>query len=554
MPYKLAITVAGAVSLGAYEAGVLYEIIDAISQHNQDPATPPADQVVIDVLTGASAGGMSAALLAQKLLFEKDSLAGPYTNMLYRAWVQDLDLQPLLALKPAEDPTHSILSSDYVDTLSKKYLTQRYSTHVPPTPDPHPATSGVIRLGLALSNLNGVDYTYPVRPDPKGQFTYTEFQDELTAKIDKYADNVDFWEPLRKAAVSCGAFPFAFRVKDLVRSREDYDSPNIVFPLPFETFTYTDGGVFQNQPLGLAKNLVDLEDPQHIDAERRYYLFIAPHVKGSSASNDFNEHNADFKALAGQLVNAVYGQAGFQDWIQAEEINRQIELLDQRAAALQRLLASGEIASDPLAAASGALLPLMFAGRTEGQESLAAAQERLTQQYHEGYDALALAKSESVAKVWVDSILTLETAANLGERDVMTIYGITASAAELAGAELQAFVGFFKQDYRDHDYDVGRIKAQAFLRNLGDAGMRKPDDLPPLLYTPKPFRNPANPIDHSLDGLKMQEVPKDLREAMLARLKDRADDILQEAGLNIIERDAVKLFLIDKQLKKLLAL
>ena len=34
MPYKLAITVAGGVSLGTYEAGVLYEIVDAISQHN----------------------------------------------------------------------------------------------------------------------------------------------------------------------------------------------------------------------------------------------------------------------------------------------------------------------------------------------------------------------------------------------------------------------------------------------------------------------------------------------------------------------------------------
>ena len=52
----------------------------------------------------------------------------------------------------------------------------------------------------------------------------------------------------------------------------------------------------------------------------------------------------------------------------------------------------------------------------------------------------------------------------------------------------------------------------------------------------------------------MQDVPQDLREAMLARLKDRADDILQEVGLNLIERDAVKLFLIDKQLKKVLAL
>jgi hypothetical protein len=506
------------------------------------------------VLTGASAGGVSVTLLAEKLLFEKDSLSGPYANVLYGAWVQDLDLKPLLDINPKEVPTHSLLSSDYVDTISTKYLMQRYSTADVAAPDPHPATSGAIRLGLALSNMNGIDYAYPVRPDPKGRFTYTEFQDELTAKIDNRADKMDFWEPIRRAAVSCAAFPFAFRVKDLVRSKDDYDSPNVVFPKPSEIFTYTDGGVFQNQPLGLAKNLVDLEDPQHIDAERRYYFFIAPHVKGSAAADDFNENNADFKAIAGQLVNAVFGQAGFEDWIAAEEINKHVELLNQRAAGLQDLLASGTVAADSLAAAASALLPLLFAGRTEGEESVAAAQQRLQLQFHEGYQALTLVKGEAVARAWIDSILTLETAANLGERDVMTIYGITASAAELAGAGLQAFVGFFKQDYRDHDYDVGRIKAQAFLKNLADPAIRKADDMPPLRYTPRPFRNPANPIDHSLDGLKMQDVPTDLRESMLARLEDRASDMLQEAGLDTVAREAVKLLLINKQLKKLLAL
>ena len=34
MPKRLAITIAGAVSLGSYEAGVLYEVLDAIHQHN----------------------------------------------------------------------------------------------------------------------------------------------------------------------------------------------------------------------------------------------------------------------------------------------------------------------------------------------------------------------------------------------------------------------------------------------------------------------------------------------------------------------------------------
>jgi hypothetical protein len=36
MSKKLAIAISGAVSLGSYEAGVLYEVVDAISQHNTD--------------------------------------------------------------------------------------------------------------------------------------------------------------------------------------------------------------------------------------------------------------------------------------------------------------------------------------------------------------------------------------------------------------------------------------------------------------------------------------------------------------------------------------
>ena len=69
MSKKLAITISGAVSLGSYEAGVLYEVLDAVCQHNNDPATIADDRIVIDVLTGASAGGMTAIVLAQKLLY-----------------------------------------------------------------------------------------------------------------------------------------------------------------------------------------------------------------------------------------------------------------------------------------------------------------------------------------------------------------------------------------------------------------------------------------------------------------------------------------------------
>jgi Patatin-like phospholipase len=542
MATKLAITVAGAVSLGSYEAGVLYELLDAIAQHNGGASDE--NKIFIDVLTGASAGGMSTTVLAQKLLFEADSLADPYDNVLYQAWVRDIQLQGLLALQQGEDPSHSILSSNLVEDLSKKYLCQRYSTPHPPSPVRHPAAAETIRLGLALSNLNGIDYSHQMRP--KQTFTYTRFQDQLYATIDSRSDAFAFWEPLRKAAVSCGAFPFAFRVKDLSRHRNEHDPTNIVSPSG--TFAYTDGGVFQNEPLGLAKNLVD-EIDRHIDTESRFYIFIAPHTKKSTAHSHFNESNANFKTTAAQLFNAVYGQAGFQDWIQAEQVNAQIDVFNRRAVELKDVLVRGQIQPASLRDAAGSLLPLLFAGRPESAETIDHGRRRLNRQFHVEYDELASATSSGVADIWIDSILALETAAELGSRDEMVMYGITAGAQELAGSGLEAFVGFCEREYRDHDYDVGRAKARDFLRN-GSGLLGTDGNLPVIHYTPKPIRE----INHHLDGATLADVPRDLRETLNSRLDDRANDLLKELNMSWLMREAVDLFFIHPHLRKLLDL
>src|SRR5260370_37007332 len=99
MRKRLAITIAGAVSLGSYEAGVLYEVLDAIHQHNCVPGTPDEERIEIDVLTGASAGGMTAAIVAQKMLYAADEFRDPYDNPLYNVWVKQIDLVGLLDTK-----------------------------------------------------------------------------------------------------------------------------------------------------------------------------------------------------------------------------------------------------------------------------------------------------------------------------------------------------------------------------------------------------------------------------------------------------------------------
>ena len=83
MTYRVAMAISGAVSLGSYEAGCVYELLNAFKEHNANPQNTPIE---IDVLTGASAGGMTAAMIAQKLLYDKDALDGEESNVGYEAW------------------------------------------------------------------------------------------------------------------------------------------------------------------------------------------------------------------------------------------------------------------------------------------------------------------------------------------------------------------------------------------------------------------------------------------------------------------------------------
>src|SRR5439155_13866390 len=131
---SLAVTISGAVSLGAYEAGVMYELLAALATHNSDPNN---ERIEIDVLTGASAGGMTAVILTQKLLFQSDRLRDVDDNDLYLPWVSDVDLSTLLDLDANEPAALSILSSNLIEGVARQYLIAPFA-EVPalsPSPD-----------------------------------------------------------------------------------------------------------------------------------------------------------------------------------------------------------------------------------------------------------------------------------------------------------------------------------------------------------------------------------------------------------------------------------
>jgi len=513
MAVKLAITISGAVSLGTFEAGALYEVLKALEHHNTKLPAQSASRIEIDVITGASAGGMSAAIAAQKLLYDRDSLSRPYDNALYKAWVERADLSKLLQLG-GDDPDLSILSSNCIRRIADEFIPFSID---PAAISPHPSCARELKIGLALSNLNGIDYSISIYGGGvneslatgqekneaekldwheqccTGKFVYTRYQDELLDSFARDSFDPRKWINIREAAIASGAFPFVFRAIELSRQKSYYLARGAAsLPSTEDKYAFTDGGVFQNEPLGLAKNLVDQISSPQTNADDRYYIFIAPCARTSSMdreplkASDMNALN-----MGTALAKAVFNEARFQDWVLAERINQDVMLLDARAQALLDLLiphkntgSSAALSADEIMAVTSPVLNVLYRVRkrerkwsSDPGETLQSARMRLRMQY--AHELARFGKDEQLANAWLDLVLLLEFSAHLGRKDQMKILGITAQESELAGAKYFQFQGFFDSKLRRHDYEVGRLKSRQILRSLGNLinhGLQDTDD------------------------------------------------------------------------------
>lgn len=556
MTSRVAIAISGAVSLGSYEAGVVYELLNAIGQHNRNNAHRPERQIVVDVLTGASAGGMTAAMLAQKLLFDGDRLNGPYDNDLYRAWVEDVDISGLLSSEYDDDPCHSLLSSNFVGAIADAMLLERYDSAAPAA-SPHPAAARSLQLALAMSNLNGVDYAVSAFKNASldaqsGHFVQTRYEDSFSRTVDATSDNPEFWGPVKQAARACGAFPTAFAPLALERSSGEVDYRNA---LRFDRarFTYVDGGTFNNYPLGLAKNLVDKIDLHPLDYEKRYYFYIAPDSKDSTRSNfDAERANPFNTSLA--ITSAIFNQARFQDWMLTGQYNDLIDEMDARAQSLCRyLLETDDAAVQAMAQVTDVFLEEIY--RRESSRDRAAEAKVLAARY--GRDPLAVQlleqRGQIVFDTWIKAVQVFESGGRLHDKDNMQIYTVTAAADELAGDGLYAFLGFLERRFREHDYNVGRKKARELLsclQQINRAGSQSAENHLPL----QDFQLADDlPAIADLGHAGIQDVDIEVRRELSRRIRQRLNLWLKQEGAPWLLRKA-GLWMARSKLKKLLDL
>jgi len=509
MPTRVAITIAGAVSLGSYEAGVIYELLEAFRTHNvaADAAGTPDAKIYVDVITGASAGGMTAAMLAQRLMFDGGAMEGEFTNPLYYAWVERIDIRELVKLTAKEMRLkwHSLLSSDLIETIGTEMLVD---TMAPGSSQgvPHSVveferqTPVPISVGLAITNLNGVDFMLPIAGSDEDGFNYTRSVDQKLFKVAKTGlseiavdgkPRAAAWPDFRQAAVASGAFPAAFRTQPISRTFDDYGTRLPKKPLlpdlgttyvewtasGAETFTYCDGGVLQNQPLGIAKNFIDdrvraaknaNDANAHKLADDRLYVFISPNSVKSSANTKLEARNVTISDELAALFHTYIRQASFHDWITAEGMNEKVRTLDVRAKQLAQGLANKVVAdSDCLLKTAQELNAWLIKDPRERQQTY----DRLERQYADELQLVAQstvlndAEKITAKDAFLGGVATLEAAAELGERDKMKIVAVIADGkTELAGSGIAAFAGFFSKTFREHDYWMGRVKSRVYLQ------------------------------------------------------------------------------------------
>lgn len=298
--FHIGLVMAGAISAGAYTAGVMDFLIEAITAWDKakrpENVTPdiPTHSVQFDVLAGASAGGMCAGIFASALRNYQPGVTAPAPdcrseNTFYQAWVINVGYQAMVRtddLKKGKAPA-SILNVE--GTLGLDDIRDKALDVEAPADAPWPAwLRDPLPIILSINNLRGVPYMLNFAGTTAGRThgmslhkDYITFSLSDQNRVPPHAINLNFrakgqtggWEEFGKATLATGAFPAAFKPRRLKRDAELYDArkysipqvdgrlrwqtidpswPGANHPDPYEHWT-VDGGTMNNEPMELAR-------------------------------------------------------------------------------------------------------------------------------------------------------------------------------------------------------------------------------------------------------------------------------------------------------------
>lgn len=427
--FEIGLVMAGAVSAGAYTAGVmdfLFEALDAWEAAKvAGTADIPLHKVRLKIMTGASAGGMNAAISAAVARYDFAHVVNhdfgaappghdPAANPFYKAWVRDVRIEDMLATDDLnrQGPLRSVLNCEALDRIAGAVVDWKLAG-AGNLSAKRAWLDGHFKVWLTLANLQGVpfeirmtgatplshsmtlhqdmiQFAVPVEsPIPAGAAPY----DHIVLTPNNSQGDPAWWS-LGQAALATGAFPIALEPREIVHQRTDYEYryayidsqgqkananpwPGVNPPPDCFHFASIDGGTFNNEPFDLAHRYLagsSGENPRTDKKACRAIVMIDPFSEANKPDFDVS------LTIAGVLARLL---TAFKDQCRFKPIN------------------------------------------------------------------LALARDD---EIYSRFLIAPKRGDVMGDRAI-------------ASGRLGGFFGFFHEAYRHHDFMLGRANCQAFLRN-----------------------------------------------------------------------------------------
>ncbi len=233
---RISLTLSGAVSLGAYEGGALAALLYAVREIAAGDDPP----LRIDVMSGASAGSITALLAARALLQGHDPRA-----VLSGAWVQGDSLGDLLG-----HGTQAPLSIEKLRELGTTLLDPAHEQG-----SPHRQATG-IQLSYTLACLRGFEYQLPrLGREPIQACAFVDFYDHVltpdapVASLTGPSGDCPLDAVLASGANDMGFPPYLLNRAAQWPAYQQQGIDNLP-PGSDRVFWFTDGGILDNRRTG----------------------------------------------------------------------------------------------------------------------------------------------------------------------------------------------------------------------------------------------------------------------------------------------------------------
>lgn len=302
--FHVGLCMAGSVSAGAYTAGVidyLMEALEAWEKSKGTDASIPDHRIEIDLLGGSSGGGMTAAMAffafrddVQHASLEGDGKTyhiNPEKNIFWKAWVELTGNDVFNEMIDPEDIRDfyipSALNSSFIDTIAKKFqdyiedLNERVGRN---SVKKETFLSDAAELFMTLFNVTGMKYQLSSKALGATEQYVSEHRDlahfrwsdtyEGDGRMEISFKTFENLAVLIQASKATGAFPVGLKAREIARkAKYIWDNPFFQKNNKFNKDTINlgdkiqddediykslnaDGGTSNNEPIELIRDLL----------------------------------------------------------------------------------------------------------------------------------------------------------------------------------------------------------------------------------------------------------------------------------------------------------